>query len=295
MSGTAVAVDWGSTHRRAYVFGADGTLLHRHADAEGVLKIGRDFAASLNRLLDGLPGPRAGRVVMSGMIGSRSGWVEAPYLPTPVDVAGLGQALQAVPFDGVEVAIVPGICDDTGPDVMRGEETQLLGAWLQEPVDGVYLLPGTHSKWVAVRHGRLTGLHTFMTGELFAGLRQQGTLAGVLGERADVWSAFDAGLAAAGTGAASRLLFGVRAAVLRQRLGPDEALSYLSGLLIGMEWTDPLTSALRSEGELRLVGDTTLAALYRRAGEYWQTPVRCMDPDAAYITAARRLLGGSQR
>lgn len=294
MSSTAVAVDWGSTHRRAYVFASDGTLLHRHADAEGVLKVGKDFAVSLNRLLAALPGPRVGRVLLSGMIGSRSGWVEAPYLPAPIEVAGLGQALQPVPFDGANVTIVPGICDDAGPDVMRGEETQLLGAWLQEPVDGVYLLPGTHSKWVAVRQGCLMGLHTFMTGELFASLRQQGTLAGVLGERADVWPAFDAGLAAAGTGAASRLLFGIRAAVLRQRFGPDEALSYLSGLLIGMEWADPLTRALREAGELRLIGDTGLAALYRRAGEYWRTPVRCMDPDAAYIAAARRLLGWSQ-
>ncbi|GAB3246983.1 2-dehydro-3-deoxygalactonokinase [Chitinimonas naiadis] len=287
----AIAIDWGSTHRRAYAFDPAGQLLCRHADAQGVLAVRTDFEQSLVQLLDLLgAGPQC-QVLLSGMIGSRAGWVEAPYLPTPVDMHRLSSLLLPVPCARARVQIVPGVCDDAGPDVMRGEETQLLGAWLAEAADGLYLLPGTHSKWVLVQAGQVHRLHTFMTGELFASLRQHGTLAAILGQRADIWPAFDAGLAdAALQGAASRLLFGIRAAVLRQRYDADEALSYLSGLLIGMEWADPLVQTMTVDQPLRLIGDPALAALYRRAAAYWQLPLNCLDPDAAYIAAARKLL-----
>ncbi len=286
-----VGIDWGSTHRRAYLLDAEGCLLDRHADAEGVLRANGDFAGSLRALLARWPelGPSP-TVCMAGMIGSRSGWVEAPYLPTPVSLTSLRTSLVNVPFDGAQVYIVPGVCDDEGPDVMRGEEAQVLGAWRLGGGDGCYLLPGTHSKWVWVEGGRILRLHTFMTGELFEQLRRQGTLAGVLGDAAidsaAFSTAFEAGLEAAEQPRAlTRALFGLRASVLRDRLSPAAALPWLSGLLIGSEWADPLIKALAVRSPVRLVGDPRLAELHARAAARLGVPVQVYDPDDVFVAA----------
>lgn len=293
--GHRLGIDWGSTHRRAYLLDKEGVLVDRHADDQGLLAIKGNFSASLAALLARWHLGADTEVLMAGMVGSRSGWLEAPYCAAPVAVADLGAQLVRVPFDGARVWVVPGVCDDAGPDVMRGEETQILGAW-QLGGDACYLLPGTHSKWVHVRGGRIERLHTFMTGELFARLREVGTLASVLGQNADIAPAFAAGLQdSAQPTALSRQLFRLRAAVLRGQMNGDEALSRLSGLLIGSEWADPEIRALRQNSPIRVVGDPALAALHRRAAEHWGVEIEYVDPDAAFIAALHILFQAKEK
>ena len=130
-----VAIDWGSSNRRAYLV-RDGVVKDRHIDAEGVLTCGGDFAASLATLLLRWPDlPADAPVLMSGMIGSRAGWVEAPYVSCPARLDALGAQLIDVPVDARfqslasrRICIVPGVCQHAEPDVMRGEEIQLLGS-----------------------------------------------------------------------------------------------------------------------------------------------------------------------
>src|SRR5262249_11906232 len=184
-----LAIDWGTTPARAYRLAANGAILDTKTAPLGIQAVtDRQFAAALDTLLGEWRDERAPRIAC-GMIGSRQGWIEAPYVSCPVDLAGLGAHLARTP--GAELAIVPGaICvDDSGiPDVMRGEETQVAGALSSDRERMLAVLPGTHSKWAIVEGGRLVAFATFMTGELFAVLLSHS----ILGRMADRTAAADA-------------------------------------------------------------------------------------------------------
>jgi 2-dehydro-3-deoxygalactonokinase len=296
-----IAIDWGSSNRRAYLL-IDGAVKARHHDAQGVLSCGGDFAASLDALLAGWPElPPDAPILMSGMIGSRTGWIEAPYVPCPARLDELGSQLTDVPHDARfaslasrRICVVPGVCQHAEPDVMRGEEVQLLGSMLLGGGDGIYVLPGTHSKWVIVEDGCVTAFRSFMTGELFSLMGQHSSLAKMLesGPSADDTSAFSEGAAAAASGGLSHRLFGLRAAVLLGSQSAASSRAWLSGLLIGAEWHDPHVRAWTrsvAHAEIRIVGEAHLAALYARVAERIGITVRCFEPEPAFLAAAQYL------
>jgi 2-dehydro-3-deoxygalactonokinase len=310
----AVGVDWGTTHRRGYALAADGHCLAEHADADGMLAARGRFEASLETLLQALnaSGPHV-RVLMSGMVGSANGWVQAPYLGPEVPLRDLGRHLLRVPGTARQVDIVPGIALKTASavDVMRGEETQLLGAALLGHDDGWFLLPGTHSKWVRMAAGRVADFATFMTGELFDLLGRHGTLAAAAGAAAGAPGAagaepagadrtetdplhpeaFGQGLRAGADVALSHALFGCRARVVTGALPPEQARDYLSGLLIGAEWHE-----LRHRGAghlpaaVTVIGAPHLAARHAEAAAAFGVTVQHLDPAEVYKTALAHLL-----
>ncbi|WP_374338995.1 2-dehydro-3-deoxygalactonokinase [Leeia sp.] len=286
-----LGIDWGSTHRRAYLLDAQGNVLDRCADACGVMSASGNFADMLSTLLQRWPGlPADVEVIMAGMIGSRSGWLEVPYLPTPVSLHAVGSQMTTLRHDQARVYIVPGVCDDAGPDIMRGEETQVLGAWHLGGGDGCYLLPGTHSKWVWVENGAIVRLMTFMTGELYAQFQQAGSLSGLLQAGQDDPQAFLAGVDASTSGRPlSRSLFGLRAAVLRGQLPTHAARAWLSGLLIGTEWADPEVQQLAQRGTVRIVGDPILWPLHQQVASRYGVDTCCFDPDAVFVAALSAL------
>ena len=298
-SAVAVGVDWGTTHRRGYALAADGQCLAEHADADGMLAARGRFEASLENLLQTLnaAGPQV-RVLMSGMVGSANGWVQAPYLGPEVPLRDLGRHLLRVPGTARRLDIVPGIALRTvdAVDVMRGEETQLLGAALLGHDDGWFLLPGTHSKWVRMAAGRVADFATFMTGELFDLLGRHGTLAAAAGTEnvgADAHhpEAFGQGLRAGADVALSHALFGCRARVVTGALPPEQARAYLSGLLIGAEWHE-----LRRRGAghlpatVTVIGAAHLAARHAEAAVAFGVTLQHLDPAEVYKTALAHLL-----
>jgi 2-dehydro-3-deoxygalactonokinase len=269
-----IAVDWGTTNRRAWALGAAGKVLDERGDSEGLLAVKpggfaksfADFAAPW------LAGERTLSVLMCGMVGSKLGWVEVPYIAAPADLANLGRKLHAVPFAGkARIAIVPGVsCEHKGvPDVMRGEECQVFAVMAQRRLnEACFLLPGTHSKWVQVTKGRLTSFRTYMTGELYNALTSSGTLAQLM-EKGDAdGDAFLNGVERAskeGSGALSHLLFGVRTLGLFDSLPRTGLASYLSGLLIGAEMKDAL--AWSGARQVIAVGSPRLLDNYRIAAQ----------------------------
>lgn len=307
----AVGVDWGTTHRRGYALGPDGKTVAEHADGDGMLAARGRFAASLSGLLhtlgaDDEPVP----VVLSGMVGSAHGWVEAPYLPAPLDLRSLPQHLFELPSAMARdldpagppgrrrIRIVPG-CVLRLPqrvDVMRGEETQLLGALALGHAEGWFLLPGTHSKWVRMRAGVVTDFATYLTGELFALLCQQGTLAAAVGSEPTPHhaDAFLQGLRAAASTALSNALFGCRARVVSGAMPTPQARSYLSGLLIGAEWHDVRR---RSRGRMPktvcVIAAPELATLHTEAARALGVTLELIDPHDAMRAALGVLLGSS--
>ncbi len=275
-----VAVDWGTSNRRAFLLAADGAVLDARADGEGLLGVrGGDFAGSLQRLLaDWRAAGTAAPVLMAGMVGSRLGWREVPYLEAPLPLERLGRTLESFgTLDDAPVWQVRGVCvpprGAEPPDVMRGEEVQVLGALrLAACRDAVLLLPGTHSKWVRVEAGAITGFATYMTGELFGLLAGDSTLGQLIEGEAFMADAFRLGVALsgqraqAGAGALLHDLFSVRSRRLFGELGAQGVHSYLSGLLIGAEIA-AARRMLTAGVPLLAVGAEHLLARYRLAAE----------------------------
>lgn len=291
---TLLGIDWGTSNRRAYVLDAQGDLIHRHEDAAGILHVDGDFKGSLKSLLQTLQIERAD-VVMSGMVGSRNGWQQVPYLSVDQPLSRLHDALTEIETTSPDVRcrIAPGyeFVDEHGlPDVMRGEETQVLGVLELSKATGWFLLPGTHSKWVHVENGCITRFATFMTGELYSLMSQHGTLSKVMAQQESVPEAFAAGLQAARHGGFTHTAFCCRAMVVTDRMPAEHTASYLSGLLIGTELHEILHQAsIDMQSPVQVVGSPALASRYLSALELLGIPARAWQPDSVYVAALRAL------
>lgn len=287
-----IAVDWGTTRLRASLVGRDGAVLDRTEADQGVQSVvAGGFPAALETACGSWLHTRPDLpVLMAGMVGSRNGWVEAPYVSCPCGPADLAGRMVSV--DGPRsVAIVPGVdmrWPDGAYDVMRGEEVQVVGSGVR---DGLVCLPGTHSKWVVVEAGRMTRFATFITGELYSAMAASfvGRLATTAGPD-DVSAGLDAGLRVASAGGGlSRLLFQVRSQVLGGTLAGDAVRPFLSALLVAEE----VAGAARLFGPLDAVHliaaapqlDTYQAALAQRG-----TRVSVVDPAAASLAGLSALM-----
>ncbi|BDG73114.1 2-dehydro-3-deoxygalactonokinase [Roseomonas fluvialis] len=289
-----IGIDWGTTTLRAYRLAADGTILTRRETPRGILSIEPGgFPDALRAVVGDWIAAGVDRVMVCGMAGSRHGWQEAPYLPCPADLAGLAAATVTVPFPDARVRIVPGLSwrDPHGvPDVMRGEETQILGAALGTEAATV-CLPGSHSKWASLAGGAVTRFTTHLSGEAFAALSQHTILARMV----DAHAPYDAVGFARGVARAKQgggllhHLFGLRAAALFDEVGEDEGTSFLSGLLIGHEVAAALEAGVAPP--VILIGAERLTSRYAAALDAFGIPHTMAEPDAAarglHLLAAR--------
>jgi 2-dehydro-3-deoxygalactonokinase len=237
-SARVIGVDWGTSSFRAYLMDAEGAILERRESADGILAV-QDFDGTFERHCGAWAEahPEA-TILLSGMIGSRQGWVEAPYCACPAGAAEIaGRLTRHVTTRGRKIAFVPGLSwqSPTGADdVMRGEETQILG--VARSGRQVMVLPGSHSKWVEVVDGRILRFATFLTGEAFAALSKHTILGRLMAGEGHDPNAFAAGLAASGeAGGLLHHLFRVRTSGLFARRPAESLSSLLSGLVIGHE------------------------------------------------------------
>ncbi|MGL4635348.1 MAG: 2-dehydro-3-deoxygalactonokinase [Beijerinckiaceae bacterium] len=265
MSGQVI-VDWGSSNFRAYRFGTDGEIVAHHQANTGILTVrDGDFEAVLEREIGGWITPET-TVLLSGMITSRNGWVETPYAFAPAGLSDIGrQAVERRSQRGALLRFMPGVAvREPTPDVMRGEEIQIFGS-VEEHETATIVLPGTHSKWAMVKNGHIAGFRTFLTGEIFALLKDNSIVGRLIppGERAFNEQAFLAGVASVRSSHAISLLndvFTARSGALLGAFPPEEIADRLSGMLIGHEIIAGL--ALAQEGRLVLVGEAGLSARY---------------------------------
>jgi 2-dehydro-3-deoxygalactonokinase len=261
-----IAVDWGTTSFRAYRLDAHGNVQESRTSSHGILNVP---PGGFSKILDEqIAGWDEAPIVMSGMVGSRQGWVEAPYVECPAGFDEIKRSLKEV---SGRTWIVPGVLyRGAVPDVIRGEEVQVLGA----EQDGLFCLPGTHSKWVEVRNGRIVRFSTHMTGELYAVLKQHSILGRMMEEGSPDPDAFAQGLKRSGEpGGLLHHLFGVRTRGLMGEIGPAASPSYLSGILIGHE--------IRNAREaFSLIGEPKLAALYQQAARSLGIEARTLDATA---------------
>lgn len=295
-----IAVDWGTSNLRAWAMGPDGVLAEATSD-EGMGKLTRDqFEGALLRLISPWLGSGKTRVIACGMVGARQGWHEAKYRAVPCTPVAAGELTPVATADPrLDVAIVAGLSQSKPADVMRGEETQIAGALALLPeFDGVFCLPGTHSKWVHVSAGEVVSFQTSMTGEMFALLSTQSVLRHGMASGGWDDATFDEGLSEALSRPekiAARL-FTLRAEGLLAGLSADAARARLSGLLIGIELAAAKPYWLGQE--VVLVGTEALTASYARALATQGLSARKLDATACTLSglaSARGLLGKSQR
>lgn len=294
MQAQLIALDWGTTSLRAYKLAAGGVVLEQRALSSGIMQLPQTprvinagectdgfelaFEEACGDWLDAQPDLP---VIACGMVGSAQGWREAAYCETPANVANLGNSLQTlVSLRGTRVHIVPGVIQRSRlPNVMRGEETQVLGVLQNLPAEAggdlLIGLPGSHSKWVEVVEGRITHFDTFMTGEVFAVLSEHS----ILGRTQQQGAAFDGlafdrgvqvALSADGELGVLSTLFSARTLGLTGELAPTAQADYLSGLMIGHELVALAAAQRRRRNSAHLpsiilIGNAQLCARYGRA------------------------------
>lgn len=292
MNADLIALDWGTSSLRAYAIAADGSVIGTRNEALGIMQVQNcDFYAALRQCCgDWLDASPRARLIASGMIGSKQGWKEAPYCPCPANAAAITKAMVSIDIPGARtlhivpgvscigavsgVAAVPGVpgwSDLHGvpgvPDVMRGEETQIFGA-LPATGNHVAVLPGTHSKWVWVDHGSITGFSSWMTGEVYAALTQHTILGRLMQlDAPHDDAAFARGVRYGFDDPASLLqrLFSARTLGLFTQLEGAALPSYLSGVLIGTEIGGALARLSHTPPEITLLGSALLVQRYAAA------------------------------
>ncbi len=283
-----IAVDWGTTNRRAYRIEPGGRLADEMEDDRGVTSVDADgFPAAVAEIRARL-GDRP--LLMAGMIGSNRGWREAPYVPCP---AGLPEvAANLLWVEPGRTAIVPGVCHIEGAhaDVMRGEEVQILGAYAAGmiPADALCCHPGTHNKWARIADGRIAGFRTVMTGELFNLLREHSILADLMAGPVAPGPAFEAGVRhGLSHDDLPAELFSVRARFLLGKAPREEAAAYTSGLLIGCDVRIGLRDA--PPGEIFVMGRPELTELVAAALAVAGRTTREIDGEEAFLAGIRHL------
>jgi len=280
-----IAVDWGTTNRRAYLLDATGHRTDEFEDAKGVLTV-TDFPAAVAEIRERL-GDRP--LLLAGMIGSNKGWVEAPYVPCP---AGIDELAANLTWAGEREAIVPGVSyiGQGRADVMRGEEVQLLGGVAAGLVakEALVCHPGTHNKWALLRGGIIKTFGTVMTGELFSLLKDHSILADLLAGPVEPNDAFKRGVRSAlENDLLPASLFGVRAGVLLGQTNKDDAASYVSGLLVGTDVRIGLTWPMAAR--IMVIGRPELTRLYAAAiGEAGREAVE-LDGEQCFLAGIQEI------
>ncbi|KRQ97452.1 2-dehydro-3-deoxygalactonokinase [Bradyrhizobium jicamae] len=283
-----VAVDWGTSSFRLWLVDRTGDVLGERRSHEGMMAAGKlGFPAVLQSHLDAVGAANGLPVIICGMAGARQGWVEAGYVDTPASLASILKQAVVVPGQHRDIRILPGIAqrDPKTPDVMRGEETQLLGVLgLDAAGDALVCMPGTHSKWVRANGGTVERFATFMTGELFDVISRETILSHAVAgadEAPDVDAFKSAVISAFETPAnAANLLFQVRSGQLLFGGTPSSAREKISGTLIGLELAGGLAGQV-PEGGITLVASGRLRMLYQSAFDTVAVPVRTIGAEDA--------------
>jgi 2-dehydro-3-deoxygalactonokinase len=282
-----IAVDWGTTNRRAYRLDPSGKCVDEFEDHKGVLSVpDGGFPAAVSEIRQRL-GDRP--LLLAGMVGSNRGWKEAPYVPCP---AGLDQLADKLVWAGDREAIIPGVSylGNGRADVMRGEEVQLLGAVAAGLVDPMSVVshPGTHNKWAMLRHGAIHSFTSVMTGELFGLLKDHSILGDLLQGPVDANDAFKRGVRETMEREALPAdLFGARAQVLLGQAKKEDAASYTSGLLIGTDVRIGLSVPYGAV--VTIIGRPELTTLYAAAVKEFGRASAELDGEQCFLAGIQEI------
>jgi 2-dehydro-3-deoxygalactonokinase len=290
-----IAIDWGTSRFRAYLVDGSGAILKDVASDDGMATVrdGKFAAVLLERCGAWLDRHADVPVLMSGMVGSRNGWKEAPYVPCPASLEEIRGAIQPIEIkDGRFGGIVPGIIyhEDGVADVIRGEETKILGTGGE---DGLIVMPGTHCKWAWIEGGKIARFQSYMTGE-FYGLLRENSILRLLAKEPEDSAGFRRGLEAARRhGGLLHQAFAARTAVLDDRMTGEEVAPFLSGLLIAHEIAGAAKDIARGS-KLKLVAEGVLCQNYEEALRSHGLEPQVISPRDCFVKGMLRLIPEAQ-
>jgi len=289
-----IAGDWGTSNLRLYLceYHTDGSQILDTRFGAGISQINGDFEERFfNLAQDWLDASPSMPVLLSGMVGSTIGWKEAPYLSCPVSQQDIAKGRISFSAREVDFSILAGlrVTNPLGaPDVMRGEELQLLG-WMrsQGGANGkqLFALPGTHNKWALSDNGEISNFLTAFTGELFALLRNHSILITEQSSFSFNESVFMQGVEAVKNMGEAQLvhaLFTTRAKQVLGEIAKEDGLSYLSGLIIGAD----VRGALKLFGDcdsITIIGEATLTQHYQLVLQSYGLNTQSCDPASIAI------------
>jgi 2-dehydro-3-deoxygalactonokinase len=284
-----LAIDWGTTRFRAYLIDASACILDEVSSNEGISGVDGKFAqvleARCGKWLERFP---TIPLLMAGMIGSRNGWKEVPYVVCPASVGQIKAAVKQVEIGPKRMGgIVPGlICRESGvTDVMRGEETLVIGSGIE---NGIVVLPGTHSKWVQISARSIAEFKSYMTGE-FYGLLRNSSILGRLARDPEDRSGFIRGMAAQSrSGGLLHHVFEARTGVLDGYMTGEQVGPFLSGLLIAHEIASG-TMKRGASSQATLVAEGTLAQNYRETLAHFSLVPKVLSPRQCFVQGMLQL------
>ena len=282
-----IGIDWGTTTFRAYLYDQSSSHVDRISSAAGIMQ---EKKTDFEDVLYGQIGTWLERypkipIIASGMITSKQGWVETPYLPCPASLEDLGKTVTTFRLrDGRDMHFVAGISQQhPSPNIMRGEETQMAGLASSEPT--LVVLPGTHSKWIWMTDERIAHFTTFLTGELFSALTEHTILGRLITDKKDpasfrlgVEEGYDSGES---NGGILSLLFGARAKPILELMQPEAVYDYLSGLLLGTEVKEAAELGIEDGIHPVVCGSSTLVTRYQEALQICGFKVSVSEQDSA--------------
>ncbi len=284
-----IGIDWGTSNFRAYLFSDKGEIKEKITSDKGLKSLRKnEFEAYLTKQITPWQKDEAYPIILCGMVGSQKGWQEVSYIPIEQIMDKLPSSAVKVKTQnkGVEAYILCGVFQEEPADVMRGEETQIFG-FLQEYPDysGYIILPGTHSKWVYVKKGKCLKFHTFMTGELYAILNQYSILSSMIDDeknfdKKDFYQGFEAAMEE-GSKLTSQL-FSIRAQSLLQPENIKNQASYLSGLLIGQEFSLMRYEKISFEN-IVFIGKRELTELYQKTCKFLNMKSQIVEAQTATV------------
>jgi len=283
-----LGVDWGTTNLRVMRIGNDGRMLESRHDPRGASKVKPgEFGTVLRDVMGDWADPDL-PVLVCGMAGGRNGWLETEYRECPVSLETLAPV--KIAGEELDISIVPGVSlhiDGVLVDVMRGEETQVMG--LQDSEDGALIVtPGTHSKWISFENESIVSFRTFLTGDLFAAIRAETLLGHEMGDAGSDLEAFETGVRRAlDDNALTANLFSVRTYRLSGQISESSTADYLSGLLVGAEVA---AQRIHQQSPIVVLGTNLLCSLYARALQIAGSPnVKTLDATNAAATGLWRI------
>lgn len=207
----------------------------------------------------------------SGMITSALGLLEVPHLPAPAGMRELAAGMVEVSMPEVfsqPIWLVPGVRNHKEPvglhnveamDMMRGEETEVVGLLARLNLDGraLLIMPGSHTKLVSVdEQRRICGCATTIAGELLQAITQHTLITQTLeGEFAQtlVPQMVLAGAAAAQRTGLARACFSIRTLGLFTDSERNDRANFLLGAVLS---GDLLT--LKNSSAIKMRPDTPI-------------------------------------
>ena len=277
-----IPINWGTANFRAYRLDLNGDVQAERTSGRGAATVPQDgFPSAVMAEVGDWIGDGESRLLMSGMVGSRLGWKEAPYLQVPATFDQIASKVIRLDTGFVDARIVPGLIgmDESGvPEVIRGEETEILGAESGLPDSCRLCLPGTHTKWVRMEDATIAAFTTSMMGDVFRAIREGTILRSVVPQAEFDEEAFQQGVARSmQPGELLHHLFGVRTLVLAGTMQEAASSSYLSGLLIGHD----IKPMARTSEAVHLIGEPDLCLLYAAALRWHDVRSTVEEPGAA--------------